>query len=178
MGETELLKRYDSYIARHARSYLNKTNQPSHLFEDMKSEATLAFLETVRRYQIEQQEFSHREFLLVYNAMRNALRSFVWHYNGQENKNRRFERKKILFSEYADSDGDTSKLDFLSVGDDYEAVDLQDAIDRLPNAERETANLLMDGYTFSEIARIQGISPQTVWETTNRLKKRLNIGAD
>lgn len=179
MGETELLKKYDSYIARHARSYLRKTNQPDHLYEDMKSEATLAFLETVRRYQMEQQELSPREFLLLHNAMRGALRSFVWHYNGQKNKNMNFDKKKVLFSEFADDDpdGDASKLDFLSVDDDYDAVELQDAIDRLPKAERETANLLMDGYNYSEIARMQNISPQTVRETVLRLKTHLDISA-
>ena len=175
MEEQEILKKYDAYIAKHALNYLNKTNQPDHLFEDMKSEATLAFLETIRKYQIEQENLSPLELTLVHNAMRSALRGFVWSYNGMKNKNRPMEINTTTFSDYMDddSDPDDSRLNFLGEDDDYSSIDVKDALDSLTKVERKTADMLMMRYSPLEVAKMRNVSPASLSKTIKKIRTKL-----
>ena len=175
MEEQDIIRKYDAYICKHAMSYLRRTGQPDHLFEDMKSEATLAFLKTIRRYQIEQENLSPRELLLINNSMRSALRSFVWSYNGVRNKNIGLEPRSISFSDCAEinSDLDDSRADFLARNDDYSSFDVEDILSSLSKTERETVELLMEGYSPHEVAKIRKVSPSSVTQTISKVRKKL-----
>lgn len=46
---------------------------------------------------------------------------------------------------------------------------------KLPRAQKEVANLYIEGYTFNEIADILGKNPSTIKSTLYKMKIRLNV---
>ena len=175
MTEAELLKRYDKYISQQARSYMLRCNQPESLYDDLKSEATIAFLNVIRKWNFSDSDLSGYQYALAHNAIRSAMRRCVWNANGAKNQNNSFELKCLTFTDVTATtpDFDDSKLDFLLSEDDYSDFEVQDVIDRLPDVERETLNLLLRGYSKAEISRIRHVSPTNVTNTINRLRTRL-----
>lgn len=177
MTEEELVAKYDDMISKHARMYLALTGQQSWIFEDLKSESVIAFLKTVRQMEITTSEFNHTQLFCIKRAMRCAMRRFIWHNNGTKNTNKHIEHGKCkVFSEF-DTNEDLFSLDrfdFMITTDDYSGVEFRDALDRLEPVERETAELLVRGYSPKEIAKIRGISRQNVYVTVDRLKKKFS----
>ena len=175
MDEEMLLKKYDPYISKQARSYLLRTSQPEHLYDDLKSEAAIAFIKTVRRWGFDDYNLTPYQFKLIHNAIRSAFRRCVWSANEMRDKNKPLTVNSITFTDViAQNDSfDDSKLDFLVVEDDYSRIELRDMMDRLTQVERETLDLLMRGYSWSEIASIRHTSKKNVGNTVNRLRVRL-----
>lgn len=172
--EEELITTYDQYITRLARAYLWHTNSQLCNYDDIKSEATLAFLKTIRRWNFSD-TLGPYELALVYNAVRSAMRACVWSVNGERNKNRSFQRRTICFTEMTpeDQEFDEDVLDFLTCEDDYSDVEMRDLIDRLPPVERDTLRLLLQGYSQTDIARIRHTTRKNVVNTVLRIRQRL-----
>lgn len=175
MDEEMLLKKHDKYISHLARSYLFRCNQPDWLFDDLKSEASLALISASRKWGFDALDLSPYQFRLAHNAIRAAMRRCVWRANDEKNPNRSFERKYVTFSDVTASDPefDDSKLDFLLTEDDYSDFEVKDLLDRLPDVERETLNLLLRGYSKAEIAKIRKTDKSNVSHTIDRLKNKL-----
>lgn len=172
MSEEELVIKYDPYISSCVQKYLIRTGVQPCNREDLKSEAVIAFLETIRKTKFEEERLPASILCRLDLAMRYRMRKYIWNLANKRNIKAKLQLHTYTFSDF-DTELNLDNLDFMSQMDDYSSVDLRDALDRLTDVERDTAILLLRGYSRAEIAKLRHMSRKNVTVTVERLKTKL-----
>lgn len=180
MTEEELITKYDRFISKHTRIYHSTTNMPPSAYEDLKSEATIAFLKCIRKIHLEDREdgkLTQIETFCIARTMRYNMRRYIWRSYGEKNVGRHPNHRRCKsFSDLGTTEEPFSleQFDYADSSDDYADVDFRDMLDRLEPVERETADLLIRGYSFADVAKIRGTSRKNVTVTVGRIKKKIS----
>ena len=170
--EEYYVTKYDPYLSNCAAKYLRLTNQPKHMYEDIKSEASIAFVKAIRELHPEEEKLTPQEYVRIHNRVRNAMRTFVWRSNGYKDKNNPMTDVVVRsFSDTFSADNEDYVSKLLTCDEDFSGLEVEEMLSGLSANERAVITLTAQGYSQVEISRIRGISDRTVRRIVDRLKE-------
>ena len=174
--EEQMLVQYDKYISRCVRSYIRRSRTLSFLYEDMKAEAQLSFLSTIRKLGLKSAvKLESYQLYRVTKDMDRAMRKFVWNLYGAKNIYASIKCKAFPLSEYIVEGGDPDYVYsiFGAECDDYSFVNVEDILGNFTPKQRNIALLMMRGNTVSDIANMYHMSRATVYKLIHDMQNEL-----
>lgn len=161
IDEEQLLIRHAGFINREVRRYciLASVNTTVHM-DDLKSEATMAFLLCCRSFPLQSMELTPLEYSMCMNKMRSAMRVCYWkimNMGGDNNKAIDLNRS-ITFTDicsvYSDGEEESDIDTVLGLGeeDDFSSVFVTDFLDTLPPIDRIILRMRMERESLGEIS--------------------------
>lgn len=173
-AETQLLVQYWRWIMGVCRKYAASTSIPlnSPLYEDMISEACIAFVQYCRENVLPESQFAPRDYFLCRLKMKSAMRVYIWRDKGMKgSNNRRIECRCETFSDML-RDGETMENLIPGYVQDETRVDVRQFIKTLPENEQKVVVMAMMGYSMNTIAKALSVSRKTPYNILSRISRR------
>lgn len=182
IDEELLLKQYNAFIDKEVRRFCVVTgiNTAVHM-EDMKSEASIAFLLCCRSIPIDSMELSLIEYKRCINKMRSAMRVSYWKimnmggYNNEPIDKKRSFTFTDLCAIYSDGteEADIDTALCLGVEDDHSGASVMDFMSKLSVLDRTIIRLRMEKETYDEIAEAVNMKRQNLMKHFDIMRKQL-----
>lgn len=177
VNETQLLQKYNKDIRRIVNSYLSSMYFPNSnsFYEDLISEATLAFLEACRSFHLDSPNLSDLQRTMCKNKILSALRVYIWkmHNMGGYNNRKIDLSRSVTFSDVlANRDQSIDDLITSTHQDDYSTLEVADFLNQLPPNYKNMLTLLMEGFGMRQIENTLSVSHQMFSKRLKNVRKK------
>ena len=177
MDENNLIQIHQPFIQSVARHYIKKFWTPAHgyIFEDVQSEAVLAFLRFCRKEQIENAALTERQTYLAKLYMESAMRIAIWKMlNASKSAFQSDLSWRPTFTDVEAASGcsmgDNERLSSCEeIGEEEFLMDME----QLLGKDYEIASGLMHGERIRDIAERLDISSRTIHRRVLQIQKKL-----
>ena len=177
MDENSLIQIHQPFIQSVARHYIQKFWTPArgYLFEDIQSEAALAFLRFCRNEQIENAALTERQTYLAKLYMESAMRIAIWRMlNASKNAFRSDLSWRPTFTDVEAASGcsmgDNERLSSREeMGEEEFLMDME----QLLGEDYEIASGLIRGERIRDIAERLDLSSRTIHRRVLQIQKKL-----
>ena len=179
LDENNLIQIHQPFIQSIVRHYIKKFWTPArgYLYEDIQSEATLAFLRFCRKEQIEDAKLTERQTYLAKLYMESAMRIAIWRtLNASKNAFQSDLSWRPTFTDVEAASGcrmgDNERL---STHEEMDEEEFLMDMKHLLGKDYEIASHLIQGERIRDIAEKLGVSTRTVQRKVLQIQKKLKV---
>ena len=177
MDENNLIQIHQPFIQSVARHYIQKFWTPArgYLFEDVQSEAALAFLRFCRNEQIENAALTERQTYLAKLHMESAMRIAIWRMmNASKNAFRSDLSWRPTFTDVEAASGcSMGDNERLSSREEMGEEEFRMDMEQLLGEDYEIASGLIHGERIRDIAERLDLSSRTIHRRVLQIQKKL-----
>lgn len=177
LDENSLIQIHQPFIQSVVCHYIKKFWTPSrgYLFEDIQSEAALAFLRFCRKEQIETAKLTERQTYLAKLYMESAMRIAIWRMlNASKSAFQSDLSWRPTFTDVEAASGcEMGDNDRLSTSEEMGEEEFLMDMERVLGEDYEIASRLIHGERTRDVAEALGISTRTVQRRVLRIQKKL-----
>lgn len=155
---------YSSFIEKCVRGYLKKTGLDENVYDDVHSEAVLAFLTVCRKFGVKTSPLDPIVIAYARNAMRIAMRKYIWRLFNM----RGCYKSKIDDRRNAEFPTDTTYTE------DFSGPEAEDLLKTFTPNERYIITLKLMGLKNTEIASVKNTGPSNVSEALKKMRSKAN----
>lgn len=173
VNETLLIQKYDKDVRRIVNSYLYSTHFSSKcsFYEDLISEAFLAFLSMCRAFDLQDAELSDLQRAMCKKKIESALRVYIWkmfNMGGYNNRKIDLSRSVTISDILGDTDLGIDDVAPNTYQDDFSTCEMWDFVNSLTTKNKKLLFAIMQGYELRQIGKF--------WKQShNSLSQRLAV---
>ena len=174
--EEALVRRYRKFIEKTARDYFRSFEWTRIDFEDIVSEATLGFLNAVRKIGVTKPCLTTKQAGKISLAIRFYLRMYIWEYvgatrNGHEDIS---SYGTMLYDDFPVSEcEDGEEIPFeIPYEEDFTHPEFAELLYMLTTTDREMLEMKMSGLSMKEVSQKLGLSRSRCYERMRNIRKK------
>lgn len=177
INETILIQRYDKDIRRIVNRYLYSTQFSSNcsFYEDLISEAFIAFLIMCRTFDLQSYELTNLQRTMCKNKIESTLRVYIWkmfNMGGYNNRKIDLSRSTNISDVLGDTDLSIDDIVPNAYQDDFSDPETSEFMKSLKTVDTKLIVLLDSGYSIRDVCRMWKKDISTLVERVGRIRKK------
>lgn len=177
INETILLQKYDKDIRRIVNRYLYSTQLSSKcsFYEDLISEAILAFLVMCRSFDLQSYNLSNLQRTMCKNKIESTLRVYIWkmfNMGGYNNKAIDLSRSITISDILRNQDLNIDDVAPNTYLDDFSKINVFDFLKTLTKIDVDLLWRILNGENAEEVSRQWNLCPSSIKRRLYRIRKK------
>lgn len=162
----KVYREYEKFIEKCVWDYLKKTGVSNELYDDVHSEAVIAFLDTCHKFGVKNVPLAPPVIAYAKNAMRTAMRKYIWaYYNMKSDIGRKIDHRRSA-----------EMPEEIYFDADFSAPEAEDILKLLAPTEKVVIGMKLAGYRNADIALERGVTSATVSNAFQRMRRKIQKG--
>lgn len=162
----KVYRKYEKFIEKCVWDYLRKTGMSKELYDDVHSEAVIAFLDTCRKFGVKNTPIDPYVLGYARNVMRTAMKTYIWrHYNMRRQTKLRIDARRT-----------TEFPEDICYEEDFSGPEADDITKLLTENERRLVSLRIAGMRNVDIAHVHNVDPSAVSQMLRTVRNKIKRG--